>query len=480
MTLQLNSRSDFTLEAYRRVAWQGEGAAFGAVARRRLRESRQAFLDLLAKDNEIVIYGVTSGYGQMAHLRFTEEERRAHARKPMGGAAAAFGDPLPERVVRGIVFARLTNFVEGHAALSPDLAEAVAGLLESGPLPPVPAQGAVSAGEILPLSALFLPLARSRELAEKDSLALVNGSPLATALLCDSVLAARRRLELALAFFALSIEAIRAPLEHYDVVLEELWGDPDEAAVLRSLRVWIRGGDQAARRPYQAPVSWRILPRVLGQAWRALGQAETAAETALKAVSDNPVFLPPDASHPLGRCISTGGYHNAQVTPCLNALAACWADLALLADRHVTKLLDGPTSHLPDNLMTAEGGYIGCLGFAAASYAEEARGLAQATLLPGSEGGGFGQNDISAPNLPAWRREQQAGACLEAALACLAAVCSQAFAVTERQAPPRLGALLRQIRAEFPPMTSQRAAGPETAAVKKLITDKIYTSDFDR
>jgi histidine ammonia-lyase len=70
----------------------------------------------------------------------------------------------------------------------------------------------------------------------KERGSLINGSPCAGALVGDAAIAARRRLQLAIETFALSIEAFRAPLEHYDEALEALWGDEDEAAVLRSLR----------------------------------------------------------------------------------------------------------------------------------------------------------------------------------------------------------------------------------------------------
>ncbi|MDF0752996.1 hypothetical protein NLU14_22475, partial [Marinobacter sp. 71-i] len=83
--------------------------------------------------------------------------------------------------------------------------------------------------------------------------------------LADSALAARRRLRRVEQVFALSIEAFRAPLEHYDAALETLWGDEHEAAALRGLRTLLAGGT-SERRNYQAPVSFRIVPRVLGQA----------------------------------------------------------------------------------------------------------------------------------------------------------------------------------------------------------------------
>ncbi|MDH3596305.1 MAG: aromatic amino acid ammonia-lyase [Rhodospirillales bacterium] len=476
MTVTLHLREDITLDAFYRVAWQGESVTLHQEAMAQMAACREAFLRLIDSDRDIVVYGVTSGYGQMAHLRFTPEERRRHAARPPLAAASSFGEPLPERVARGIVLARLANFIEGHAAVSPALAEAVAAMLGGGRLPPVPELGNGCPGEIQALSHLFLELAGRRDLAEKDGLALVNGSPCASALIADAVLAARQRLALAVEVFALSTDALKAPLGAYDAALDGLWEDPHEAAVLRQLRTWLEGAE-GDRRPYQAPVSWRILPRVLGQAQRALGQGEEVAAASLKAVSDNPLFLPPDEAHPNGRAVSTGGYHNAKAYPALDNLAAAWADLALLCDRQTTKLLDGKVSGLPDQLLAGEGGYLGCLGFTAAGYAEQARQAAQRSFLPGSEGGGFGQNDVAVPTFLAWRKEAEAGRCLDAGLACLAAVASQAFQAADRLPPPRLRPLLDELRDVFPPFEAPRAPGPEAGRLQRVITAKVFPED---
>jgi len=390
---------------------------------------------------------------------------------------ASFGEPLPERVARGMVFARLANFIEGHAAVSPELATAVASLLDGSPLPPVPLLGNGCAGEIMALSQLLTPLAETFELGEKESLGLINGSPCAAALLADAVLAARRRLALAVEVFALSAEALLAPLEAYDPALDDLWGDPHQAAVLRELRGYLADG-AAERRPYQAPVSWRILPRVLGQARRALAQAEEVAATSLGAVSDNPVFVPPARPGEAGRVLSNGGYHNAAAYPALDNLAAAWADLTLLCDRHVTKLLDGAVSRLPHQLLLGDG-YIGCVGFAAAGYSEQARQAAQRSFLPGSEGGGFGQNDVAVPTFLAWRKENEAGRCLDAGLALVAAIASQAFHATGREAPPRLAPLISEVRVHFPPVTARRPVGTDSEHLRACFTAKAYAGVAD-
>jgi histidine ammonia-lyase len=471
MTVTLGARADISLDAYFRVAWLGESVDLAPQAVAVMQRCREAFVALL-DDPDIVIYGVTSGYGQHAHLRFTAAERAAHARRPAVAAKTSFGEALPSRVARGIVLARLANFVEGHSAISPHLALAAAAMLDGRALPTVPALGNGCPGEIQALSYLFGPLMESSDLAEKDALSLINGSPCASALNADAALAARARLDLAIEVFALSVEALMAPLGAYDEALDGLWEDPHEAAVLRALRGWLTGAG-TDRRAYQAPVSWRILPRVLGQARRALSQAEEAAASALRAVSDNPVFIPPDDNNPRGRVFSTGGYHNAKAYPALDTLGASWADLALLCDRHATKLLDGPVSLLPHNLM-ARDGYIGCLGFSALAFAEQARRAAARTFLPGSEGGGFAQNDVASPTFLAWRAEAEAGRCLDAGLAILAAIASQALFVTDRPAPPRLAPLLELVRAAVPPLVGMRGLGPEVAALAEQFTAKVF------
>ena len=206
--------------------------------------------------------------------RLDEEERRRQA--PAAALrAASFGEPLPERVTRGIVVARLANFLDGHAAVSSTLVENVVALLNDGePLPAVPVQGNGGSGEILALAHLFGPLIERSELGEKEGLALINGSPCAAALVADAAIAARRRLALAYDVLAVSVEAFRAPLDAYDEALEELW-DEHEARAVRRLRE--RLDETVERRSHQAPVSFGTLLGVLGEAERVI---DAAAEVA--------------------------------------------------------------------------------------------------------------------------------------------------------------------------------------------------------
>ena len=202
------------------------------------------------------------------------------------------------------------------------------------------------------------------------------------------------------------------------------------------------------RRPYQAPVSYRILPRMLGQARRAASLAAEVAEESLQAVTDNPVWVDDvDEDHPFGRFVTSGGYHNPHAVLAMDALTAAWANLCVLAERHGAKLLDGAVSLLPHQLNALDAdddaprAYLGCLPMAQTGYEEEARLYAQATVLPGSESGGFGQNDVASPVFLAWSKQDRAGRCLDMALASLVPIALRALDVTDRPVPPQLADL---------------------------------------
>lgn len=474
--ITLESLADMTLETARRVAWGREPVRLGARADAAMAAARERFLRLI-DDPDIVVYGVTSGYGQRAKIRLSGPERRAHAARPPAPPAAAWGEPLPDRAARAIVFARLANFVEGHAAASPAVGHGVAAMLDGAPLPDVPAAGQGGAGEILSLSPLFLPLSRQLDLAEKDALSLVNGSPSATGLLVDATLAAERRLELAGEALTLAIEAFHAPLTHYDAALEAAWANPHDAWALAALRRLLGPTPGQPRRPYQAPVSFRIAPRILGQARAAFVAAQTTAAEALRAVTDNPLTLAPSPEHPNGAAISTGGYHNAQAPAAMDALTAASANLLILLTRMADKILDPAVSLRGGELGDGETApYLGCLPMAMVGFEEEARRLATATLLPGSEAGGFGQNDIASPVFAAWSKQERAGLLLERGIAALAVICAQALAADGRAAPSpveALAALGRSALARTPP---GGAPGPEAERVATALRERVFAA----
>src|SRR3954447_27087229 len=469
MTLALAARTDLSLDAVRRVAWEGEGVELAEAAVERIDACHAAFGALvaarLAEDPGALIYGTTTAPGDGAAVALTPE---AQARRPTRlWTAHSFGEPPPERVARAIVLARLANVVEGHAAVRVDVARAVVAMLDE-PLPEVPADGHGGSGEILALGRLFYDLSARLDLEPKERMALINGSPCAAALISDVALAGRGRLALAEAVLALAAEAVHAPLEAYAEDLEALWDDEHETAALRSLRALLAGG-APDRQAHQGAVSMRILPRVLGQARRAQAAAERAAEVSLRSVTDNPVFVPPDVHPPLGTVISTGGYHNARAPAAMDGVGIVWADLCQLAQRLTDKLLQHPSTAA---LLARDEWTMKPLHMVATGWAEEARAHAGATLL---SLGGFGQNDVPSMGFLAWRRADATGRCLDAALAVVAALGAQALHAAGQAPPPALAALVDEIREAFPPVDTVRALGPDGDALTAAFGRRVFT-----
>jgi histidine ammonia-lyase len=487
MTVIVTTRADFTLEAFRRVTVDREGVVIGPAALRVIAAARAGFERLLRSDPGRFIYGVTTRPGVEVGLPIPPGEQRDFARR-FRGVGRGFGrEHLDERVVRGIVFARLADFVGGHAKVRPELAQQMAAMLD-GPLPPLPLDGQDGAGEILPLMHVMAALDPGDlgDLREGEGMALINGSPCATALLADVALHAGHRLRLAETIFALSVEALGAPLDAYDEGLDDLRGDEPERTAARHLRDHLRGALTSGRLAHQAPVSYRILPQVLGQAQRAAQAVVHAATSALGAVTENPVYLPAGEGDDPGRILSTGGFHNGAAAPALAWLTASWADLALLAQRQVTAM-HSPTSGLPHLLAPpgfvsgASGGATNLWGWVATGLVEEARALAGPALLPATINDT--QNDVASPAFGAYRRQNRAAECLDSVLAILALVSSQALFAAGRDPAPPLAGLLDGVRSVFPPVQNERegqgAQAGELAAIlgRAALTGRL---DFPR
>jgi histidine ammonia-lyase len=477
----LNTRQDITLDLVRRVAWAGDQLALAPEAQQRIAERREEFLALLKSDAGHGIYGVNQGQGEMIQYRMTEaQQQRLAGLKPFP-AAVSFGEHYPERVVRAMVLARFANFLHGHAAATPRLAEALVDMLNHGPMPKVAATGQGGAGEILATYPLFAELSKKFDLEFAERGALINGAPCAAALVADTAIAARQRWKLAAEILALAIEAFDAPRGHYAAALGELWGGPHHAAAFAALNALL-GAPRAKQRDHQAPVSYRIIPAVLAQGHAAVTETEHAATTALAAVTHNPTYLEPDSDHPHGRVVSTGGFHNALAAPAIDAVAGASADLCLLAGRLVVGLLNGRASGYTDFLLDAREvgeadghGALGYLPMAIAGFVEEARAYAQRTPIPAMDASVFGQDDVAAPAFLAWPKAVKAGEALDRSLAVLAVTASQALHLNKREpATETLQALLKATRRIVPPVEADRVLGPELQTLAETFTARVF------
>lgn len=479
MTVILNALSEMSLDMARKVGFENEGVSFSDAARARIRAGRAAFERLLASDEPGFVYGSTAAPGARAKMRLSSEQQAKLAQSQNAWAPRCFGVEskwVPDKAVRLVLLARLAGYLGGHGRVRLETAEWVAARLDRPP-PRMPLDSATGPGEVMPLSWLY-PDLPELDLAAGEIMSLFNGSPCATAFATHAALTAERRLSFTEALSALAIEAVGAPLDAYDPALIDLTADPHHQEVLRRLNSLLTGVPRVDRLPHQAPVSWRIIPSVLATAAKAVDDAKTIAEQSLRSVAHNPVYLPPDAEHPNGRAVSSGGFHNQPASRALDALNAAYADVAVLSAKHTARLLDGAPFGLPRLLVAPDSGAIGAefLAWSQTSHAERARHAATPATLPGGlEDPGGGQSDVASPVFLAFERSLDAADALDASLATLAVTVLQAFRLTGRRPPPPLTGLHGALDALVAPVELETidALGASVRAVKKAVSDSV-------
>jgi len=118
-------------------------------------------------------------------------------------------------------------------------------------------------------------------------------------------------------------------------------------------------------------------------------------------------------------------------------------------------------------------GHIGYVPMAAAGYIELAKAAAQRTFIHGSDAG-QGQDDVASPVFFAWSKEERAGRLLDAQLAMLAVVASQALHVTDRLVPPVLRDFTTLLRSYVPPLVEDRILGPELGRLAEAFTAEVF------
>jgi histidine ammonia-lyase len=443
MIVMLNSLEDFTLPSFAAISRGGSSARLSEAASARIDARRTAFIQLIDAVPTPWIYNVT---GKSDGTTLNAQERRTLSRRYIAAGAVLFDtqaqqdprpprsatphldefplqhamprpDGLPPRIVRGALFCRLANFIEGHAAVRTDVALAVASMLDA-PLPSIPTFGHGAAGEMSLLSHLFGDLIERMSLEEKEALALINGAPFATALLADSLLSAGPLLQEIAATIAGAIDTYPAPLDAYDPILASLWRNPHAAHALALIADARRALDKPAQhapQPTQAPVSFRAAPRLLARALRTYSSLRLTVEHSLQAVTDNPVVV--DGDGPL-RALGNGGFFDADAPPLFDELASVYADLTRLLEKLGTRLAEKRTASLTPPAQARLRGLVCAL----AGYSEDAASSATRTPLPGTDGGGAPQNDLISPVMQAWTKHVATGQILSRSIATLSAV----------------------------------------------------------
>lgn len=486
----LERYDDLDLGAYRRIVVGGELVQVSESLYRHVDARREAMLAHLATG--VSAYGVNTGLGHLASVPVAPEDRPALDRSLLTARASGLGPPLPQDVVRGALLLRLVGFLSGYPGVSATLCRFLAERLNDGWGPVVPWGPYGASGEIGPLAHLFQTLigeglveiggdvlparealagcgAEPYELGPKEGVALINGSPLATALTVHCGDRCRRLLDQATLAAALAAALLDVSTRPYSARLGSLSRDPAGERVRERLLALLEGGP-AWEDKLQAPVSLRVTPEVHGALLGALDELEDEAARRLGAVTDSPLYLAAEDGEPEG-FYPSGAFHAAWPTLRLETVAVAVSHVTSLVEKRLHRLLDSRFSDLPEQLAPEPGKQAG-----AASLHKAVVGLAVENRLFASPASvhaidtSTGQEDVQAFTLLAAERLERALDNLEWALACELVALRQATHLRGRPpAAPRLALAVERLADVVPPIAEDRTLSPDVQRVRALL-----------
>ncbi len=346
-----------------------------AVARATARvELGPAVLDRTASARTVVedlaaspepAYGISTGFGALATTQIPVERREQLQRSVVRSHAAGSGPPVEVEVVRAMMLLRLKTLVSGHTGVRPEIAEALAGLLNAGLTPIVREYGSLGcSGDLAPLAHVAVVLTgegevidregRTRPAAEalvdhglspvtlraKEGLALINGTDGMLGMLLLALHDLDHLLRVADIAAAMSVEGLLGTDAAFAADLMALRPHPGQQASAGNLRRLLADSPIVASHKtpedvrVQDAYSLRCSPQVHGSARDTTEHAHRVAAREVAAAIDNPVVTDD------GRVVSNGNFHGAPIAHVLDMLAIPVADTASMAERRTDRFLD--------------------------------------------------------------------------------------------------------------------------------------------
>ncbi len=496
MRLEIDT-NPLTLAALR-AAWTDDvTVTIGAKATERIADSAALVQNVVASGKRI--YGVNTGFGQLAEVRINRKELKHLQENLVRSHAGGVGEPLPDAIVRLTTVLKIATLAQGRSGVGIALAESLCALLANRIYPCVPSQGSVGAsGDLAPLAHLagaLLGIGEVRvdgvkkpagealaaagiaphELAPKEGLALVNGTQVSTALALAAVFRTERVLAAALVAGAMSADAIQGSDTPFDERIQSVRGHAGQAKVAAALRALMRGSAIRASHiecnRVQDPYSIRCQPQVMGACLDVVTHVAEVLGTEANAVTDNPLVFAET-----GDVLSGGNFHAEPVALAADYLALAIAEIGALSERRIALLIDTHLSGLPAFLVEESGLNSGFMlpQVTAAALASENKSLAHPASVDSIPTSANQEDHVSMATFAAKRLhamlDNVAGI---VAIELLAAAQGIEFHHPQKSSDA-IEETLRELRAVSPSYDSDRPMSSDIQAVTRMVLDGAF------
>jgi histidine ammonia-lyase len=366
--------NNLTIEQVHEVARNHARVALTDKAKRAVKRCRQTVEDLVAEGQ--MIYGVTTGIGELARVRVSPEMGQELQRRIVYSHSAGVGELFKEDEVRAGMLLRANVIAKGYSAVRLSTLNTLVEMINRNVIPAVNEKGSVgTSGDLSPLSqvaevvmgegrafyvgklmsgkqALAKAGLKPVTLSFKEGLGLINGSQMFTGCGALRLYDAYRVFKTAMISSAMSADALRTPPRAFDPRAHAVRPFNGQNTVAANMRRLLAGSTMASGGgKVQDAYSLRCIPQIYGPTLDALHYIRQQIEIEMNSAADNPLFFPEDREQ-----VACGNFHGQPIAIALDLLAIVMSEVGGLSERHINRLMNPNLNvGLPGFLVKGEG-----------------------------------------------------------------------------------------------------------------------------
>lgn len=368
--------NNLNLEQFIKVTREMVKVEISVDATKRVEESRE-LVDKFVEENKVV-YGITTGFGNFSDVIINGEETKTLQRNLIISHSCGVGEPLDEEVVRGILLLRANALAKGYSGIRLSTLKTLIEMLNKGVHPIIPEKGSLGAsGDLAPLAHMVLVMLGEGEaiyqgeimtgkeamnkagieiveLVAKEGLALINGTQVMTSVGAHTVYDAINLSKTADVAAALTIEALNGITDAFDPRVQEIRGHEGQINTGRNLLKLLENSKMTTRqgeKRVQDAYSIRCTPQVQGASKDCFKYVKEKVEIEMNAATDNPLIFLEEED-----VISGGNFHGQPMALSFDFLGIGLCEVANLSERRLERLVNPALSNGLPAFLVKKGG----------------------------------------------------------------------------------------------------------------------------
>lgn len=341
-----------------------------------LEEIKRSYQFLIDFSSNKIIYGINTGFGPMAQYKIDSHLFNELQYNLIRSHSCGIGSPLTTVYVRGVLLARLNNFLKARSGVSVDVLQQLIDFLNKGIVPEIYEHGGVGAsGDLVQLAHLGLNLIgegfvyvdgkrikaadaiaqsglKPLKLKLRDGLAIINGTSCMTGIAAINLIYSYRLINWAVISSAIINEIVesfddsfsdglnKAKLhkgqQHIAAKMREILKD---STLIRKREELFVDHEELQREKFENKVqeyySLRCVPQILGPIYDTLENTKLVVENEINSANDNPIVSAEDNNVYHG-----GNFHGDYISLEMDKLKMAITKLSILAERQLNYLLN--------------------------------------------------------------------------------------------------------------------------------------------